>query len=241
MGDAAVTDEHAVVDRDEWIEARLQHMQSEKELTRRRDELGQERRQLPWLEVTAAYVFDGADGEQTLADLFDGRNQLLVYHFMYGPGWEEGCPSCSFWADNYDGITVHLEHRDTTLVAISRAPLAELAAYQRRMGWNFKWLSSSGNDFNFDMAVSFTPEQIESGDLNYNFGTQVFGGDEAPGISVFTRTGDGRIFLTYQTFSRGLDMVNGAYHMLDLTPKGRDEADLPWTMAWLHRHDAYPT
>lgn len=240
MGDTTITDDHAVVDRDQWIEARLRHMQSEKELTRRRDQLSQERRELPWLEISADYVFDGPDGEQTLADLFAGRKQLLVYHFMYGPGWEEGCPSCSYWADNYDGITVHLEHRDTTLVAVSRAPLPELDAYKRRMGWNFKWLSSSGNDFNFDMAVSFTPEQVESGDPNYNFGTQVFGDEEAPGISVFTRTDDGRIFLTYQTFSRGLDMLNGAYHMLDLTPKGRDEDDLPWTMSWLHRHDAYP-
>jgi predicted dithiol-disulfide oxidoreductase (DUF899 family) len=241
MSDATVTDDHAVVDREEWIEARLRHMRAEKEFTRRRDELSEERRQLPWLEITEEYGFDGPDGEQTLSDLFDGRNQLIVYHFMYGPGWEEGCPSCSYWADNYDGIAVHLEHRDTTLVTISRAPLNELSAYQQRMGWNFKWLSSSGNNFNFDMAVSFTPEQVESGDPIYNFGTQSFPGDEAPGISVFTRTDDGRIFLTYQTFSRGLDMVNGAYHMLDLTAKGRDEDGLPWTMAWLHRHDAYPT
>ncbi len=240
MANAKVADDHAVVDRDEWTAARLAHLRAEKEFTRRRDELSRERRELPWLEITKDYAFVGPDGEQSLADLFDGRSQLLVYHFMYGPGWEEGCPSCSFWADNYDGFTVHLDHRDTTLVAISRAPLAELEEYRRRMGWSFKWLSSNANDFNYDMGVSFTPEQLESGDPNYNFGTQVFGGDEAPGISVFTRTGDGRIFLTYQTFSRGLDMLNGAYHMLDLTPKGRDEDGLPWSMAWLHRHDAYP-
>jgi predicted dithiol-disulfide oxidoreductase (DUF899 family) len=235
-----VMGEHEVVGRAKWVEARLAHLAAEKELTRRRDELSRQRRELPWLEVTEEYVFDGPHGEQTLADLFAGRSQLLVYHFMYGPGWGEGCPSCSFWADNYDGIGIHLAHRDTTLVAIARAPYEELAAYRERMGWSFDLLSSNRSSFNHDMGVSFTPEQLEAGEKSYNFGTQVFGGEEAPGISVFARTDDGRIFLTYQTFARGLDMLNGAYHMLDLTPKGRDEDDLPWSMAWLHRHDAYP-
>ena len=240
MTDAMVTGGHAVVDRDGWLQARRAHMEAEKEFTRRRDELSRERRELPWLEITEDYVFEGPEGEESLADLFDGRSQLLVYHFMYGPGWEEGCPSCSFWADNYDGVGVHLAHRDTTMVTISRAPRAELEAYRQRMGWGFRWVSSHGNDFNFDMGVSFTPEQIDSGESLYNFGTQGVWGDEAAGISVFRRADDGRIFLTYQTFARGLDMLNGAYHLLDLTSKGRDEDDLAWSMAWLHRHDAYP-
>lgn len=230
-----------VVDRDEWRAARLAHLQREKEFTRRRDELSRERRELPWLEVADDYRFDGPDGERGLADLFDGRGQLAVYHFMFGPGWGEGCPSCSFWADNFEGIAVHLAHRDTTLVAISRAPLDEIEAYRKRMGWtSFPWLSSAGSDFNFDFGVSFTAEQVESGERLYNFGTQAFGGEEAPGVSVFRLAADGRVFLTYQAFSRGLDMLNGAYHWLDLTSKGRDEDGLAYSMEWLHRHDAYP-
>ena len=229
-----------VVGRAEWLEARLEHLRREKELTRSRDALSRERRRLPWLEITEDYRFTGPGGEQSLADLFAGRSQLLVYHFMLGPGWVEGCPSCSFWADNFEGIGEHLAHRDTTLVAVSRAPLAEIEAYRARMGWtSFNWLSSAGSDFNFDFAVSFDEETIDSGRPNYNFGTQVFGGEEAAGISAFRKDG-GRVYLTYQTFSRGLDMVNGAYHWLDLTSKGRDEDDLEYTMAWLHRHNAYP-
>lgn len=239
MTQDAVT--HEIVDRDEWLQARIGHLQAEKEFTRRRDELSRERRALPWLEITEDYRFTGPNGPERLTDLFAGRSQLIVYHFMFGPGWVEGCPSCSFWADNFDGIGVHLEHRDTTLVAISRAPLEEIEAYRSRMGWtSFNWLSSSGSGFNFDFAVSFTPDQLESGEPNYNFGTQAFGGDEAAGISVFHRDETGRVFLTYQSFSRGLDMLNGAYHWLDLTSKGRDEDDLGHTMEWLHRHDAYP-
>jgi predicted dithiol-disulfide oxidoreductase (DUF899 family) len=232
--------EHSTVDREAWLAARLAHMDEEKQLTRRRDELSRQRRDLPWLQVNQDYVFTGPEGEVTLADLFDGRSQLLVYHFMLGPGWDEGCPSCSFWADNYNGVGVHLAHRDTTLAAISRAPFPDIAAYKDRMGWSFPWVSSYDSSFNFDMAVSFTTEQLESGDPGYNFGTQAFGGEEAPGVSVFAKDSASRIFLTYQTFSRGLDMLNTAYHMLDLTPKGRDEDNLPWSMAWLHRHDAYP-
>ena len=173
--------------------------------------------------------------------MFEGRGQLLVNHFMFGPGWEEGCPSCSFWADNYSGTEMHLAARDTTLVAVSLRHLPELQAYQSRMGWSFPWYSSSTNSFNHDLGVSFTPEQMASGEKLYNYGTLQPFADESPGMSIFARSDDDRVFLTYQTFSRGLDMLNGTYHMLDLTPKGRDEQDLPYGMAWLHRHDQYPT
>jgi len=232
--------ESKIVEREEWLAARLAHLEDEKQFTKLRDDLSKKRRDLPWLEVADTYEFDGPDGPITLAGLFAGKRQLMVYHFMFGPGWEEGCPSCSFWADNYNGIEAHLANRDTSLVAVSRAPLAELAAYQKRMGWAVPWYSSAGSDFNYDMGVSFSAEAIENGTAAYNFGTQIVGVDEMPGISIFAKGSDGRVFLTYQTFSRGLDMLNGAYHMLDLTPKGRDEDDLPWSMAWLHRHDAYP-
>ena len=230
----------AVVDRATWIASRLDHMESEKAFTRQRDELSRQRRELPWLEITEDYRFEGPDGTRTLAELFAGNGQLLIYHFMFGPGWEEGCPSCSFWADNYNGTETHLAARDTTLVAVSRATLGEINAYKTRMGWDFPWYSSADSEFNFDMGVSFGAEDIDTGTTPYNFGTMGVYGDESPGISIFARTADDRVFLTYQTFARGLDMLNGAYHMLDLTPKGRDEGDLPWSMAWLHRHDAYP-
>lgn len=228
-----------VVDREHWLAARVAHLEKEKAFTRQRDELSAERRQLPWLEITEDYSFDGPDGSVSLGEMFEGRSQLLVNHFMMGPGWEEGCPSCSFWADGYNGTEMHLGARDTTLVAISRAPLADIEQYRTRMGWGFPWYSSSGNNFNFDMGVSFTEEQVASGDQAYNYGTLAAFGDESPGMSIFARSEDGRIFLTYQTFARGLDMMNGAYHMLDLTPKGRDEQDLPYGMAWLRRHDQY--
>ena len=228
----------SVVECDDWVESRRDFLIREKEFTRFRDDLSRERRQLPRFEVTEDYVFEGPSGPSSLGELFDGRSQLLVYHFMFGPGWVEGCPSCSFWADNYNGTEVHLANRDTTLVAVSSAPLAELTAYKERMGWGFPWFSVAGTDFNIDFGVTFTDETVESGD-NYNFGTQTFGANEAPGISIFAKGDDSRVYLTYQTFSRGLDMLNGAYHMLDLTPKGRDEDDLDFSMAWLRRHDAY--
>lgn len=230
-----------VVDRDEWVEARLAHMADEKALTRQRDELSRQRRELPWLEITDDYEFEGPDGMVSFADIFEGRGQLLVNHFMFGPGWGEGCPSCSFWADNYSGTEMHLAARDTTLVAISRAPLDEINAYKERMGWTFPWYSSAASSFNFDMAVSFTPDQVSAGEQLYNYGTQAAFGEETPGMSIFTKDDAGRVFLTYQTFSRGLDMMNATYHMLDLTPKGRDEQDLPYGMAWLRRHDDYPS
>ena len=229
---------HDVVDRAAWTKARIAFMDKEKAFTRRRDELSQERRDLPWVEVANDYIFATEAGERSLLDMFDGRGQLVVYHFMFGSGWGEGCPSCSFWADGYNGTEVHLAARDTTLIAVSSAPLDELLAYKDRMDWSFPWVSAEGSTFNQDFGVTFSDEVAAAGD-NYNYGTQTFGANEAPGISVFARDGE-RVFLTYQTFSRGLDMLNSAYHMLDLTPKGRDEGGLPFSMAWLHHHDAYP-
>jgi predicted dithiol-disulfide oxidoreductase (DUF899 family) len=229
-----------IVDFDTWRTRSLEQLDAEKAFTRQRDELSRRRRSLPWVEVPGDYRFEGPDGERTLSELFEGRSQLAVYHFMFGPGWEEGCPSCSFWADSYEGIGVHLAARDTTLVTIGRAPLEELLAYKGRMGWTFPWYSSANSTFNYDLGVSFTPADVADGTARYNHGTQVGFGEEAPGLSVFSRTDDGRVFLSYQTFSRGLDMINTAYQILDLTPKGRDEDTLEWSMAWLHRHDAYP-
>lgn len=230
---------HKVVSRQEWLAARTEHLAKEKELTRLRDELSRERRQLPWEKVEKDYVFDGPNGKETLADLFAGRSQLVIYHFMYGPDWEEGCPSCSFWADNFNGIVIHLNHRDITLLAVSRAPLDELKAYKKRMGWNFKWVSSFANDFNRDYHVSFTPDEMAKGEMFYNFRVGQFPSEEAPGVSVFYKDQQGDIFHTYSCYSRGLDMLNGAYHYMDLVPKGRDEDDLPSSMAWLRRHDKY--
>ena len=225
-----------IVSADQWLAARRALLEQEKEFTRARDALSAARRALPWEKVEHDYVFEGARGSMTLGDLFRGRGQLIVYHFMFGPDWEAGCKSCSFWADNFDRIVVHLRARDTNLVAISRAPCERLAAYRERMGWSFEWVSSLGNSFNRDFAVSF-PEHETQG-KNYNFGTQHFGGEEAPGISVFARDGSA-IYHTYSTYARGLDMLNGAYHLLDLVPKGRDEAGLSFTMEWVRRHDEY--
>jgi predicted dithiol-disulfide oxidoreductase (DUF899 family) len=228
-----------IVARETWLAARKELLAKEKELTRQRDRLSAERRALPWVKVDKAYVFEGPAGKETLADLFAGRGQLLVYHFMFGPDWEEGCPSCSFWADNYNGITQHLKHRDVQLVAISRAPIAKLEAYRRRMGWSFKWVSSLGSDFNRDYHVSFTPE--EKGSAYYNYREGGFSGSEAPGISVFFKDEGGAIFHTYSCYARGLDAMNSAYQLLDLVPKGRDEDGLPHPMAWVRRHDRYET
>jgi predicted dithiol-disulfide oxidoreductase (DUF899 family) len=225
-----------IVSADQWLAARRALLAREKEFTRARDALSAARRALPWEKVETDYVFEGARGSVTLADLFRGRGQLIVYHFMFGPDWEAGCKSCSFWADNFDRIVVHLNARDTNLVAVSRAPYERLAAYRERMGWSFEWASSLGNAFNRDFAVSF-PEHETQGN-NYNFGTQHFGGEEAPGVSVFARDG-AALCHTYSTYARGLDMLNGAYHLLDLVPKGRDEAGFGFTMEWVRRHDEY--
>ena len=229
-----------VVDPETWRAARREHLEEEKAFTRQRDELSRRRRELPWTEIAERYELEGVDGRCDLGDLFGGQSQLVIYHFMYGTDWTEGCVSCSFWADNFDGIGAHLAARDTSFAAVSIAPLEQLTAYQTRMGWSFPWYSSAGSQFNYDMGVSFTAEEVAEGATKYNFGTQPSFGEESAGISVFNRSDDGRIFLSYQTFSRGLDMLNGAYHYLDLTPKGRDEDDLPFTMAWLNRHDSYP-
>ena len=230
---------HKVVSKDEWLAARRDHLAKEKEFTRLRDQLSQDRRELPWVKVEKRYLFDGPKGKETLLDLFEGRSQLIVYHFMYGPDWAEGCPSCSFWADNFNGIVIHLNHRDINLVAVSRARLDKLEAYTKRMGWSFKWVSSFGSDFNRDYHVSFTSDEMKKGEMFYNFRVNMFPSEEAPGISVFYKNEQGDMFHTYSCYSRGLDMLNGAYHYMDLAPKGRDEDGLPYSMAWLRRHDQY--
>jgi predicted dithiol-disulfide oxidoreductase (DUF899 family) len=230
---------HEIVSQEEWLVARKAHLAKEKELTRLRDQLAAERRELPWVRVEKAYVFDGPDGKATLAELFAGRSQLLVYHFMMGPDWEEGCKSCSFVADHFDGAIPHLAARDVAMVAISRAPLARIEAFQRRMGWRFRWLSSHGNDFNYDFHVSFRPEEMAGGEVYYNYRTGEFPSEEAPGLSAFYKDADGSVFHTYSTYERGLDILMGAYNLLDLAPKGRDEAALAWTMAWVRHHDRY--
>ena len=228
-----------IVSRDEWLEARRELLEEEKQFTRLRDQLSLKRRKLPWVKVDTEYLFEGPDGKQSLSDLFEDKSQLVVYHFMYGPDWQEGCPSCSFWADNFNGIDIHLRHRDANLVVISRASLDTLEAYKNRMGWSFKWLSSLGSDFNYDYQVSFTADELEKGEMFYNFSMSSFPADEAPGISVFYKSPEGDVFHSYSCYARGLDMLNGAYHYLDLLPKGRDEDDLDFTMAWLRRHDQY--
>ena len=228
-----------VVSHEEWLAASKYFLTKEKELTRHRDEISQLRRELPWEKVEKKYVFEGTNGTETLADLFEGRSQLIVYHFMFGPGWKEGCPSCSFLADAFDAIHPHITQRDTTFVVVSRATLPEIEAFKKRMGWKFKWVSSNGSDFNYDYRVSFTPEQASSGNPFYNFGTIPAYGEEAPGASVFIRK-DGAIFHTYSSYARGLDIMLPMYNWIDLTAKGRDEAEMkPHAMAWVKHHDRY--
>src|SRR2546427_6488044 len=228
-----------VVSEAEWLKARKKLLAKEKKFTRLRDQLSGERRNLPWVKVDKRYVFDGPKGKETLADLFDGRSQLIVYHFMFGPGWEEGCPNCSFVSDHIDGAVAHLAQRDVTLLAVSRAPLRQIEAFKKRMGWRFTWASSYGNDFNFDYHVSFTKEEIAKGAVDYNFGLREFPSEEAPGISVFYKDEHGDVFHTYSAYARGLDLLVGAYNYLDLAPKGRDEGALAFTMAWVRHHDRY--
>ena len=230
---------HTIVSREEWIAARKAHLAHEKEYTRARDRLSEERRALPWVKVDKSYVFDGPNGKQTLGDLFGGRSQLVVQHFMFAPDWNEGCKSCSFWADGFERMVPHLAARDTTMIAVSRAPVAKLEAFKKRMGWSFDWVSSGDNDFNGDYGVTFTKQQIDAGKPMYNFGTTPFYGEELPGISVFYRDETGAVFHTYSTFARGLDMMNAAYHYLDLTPLGRHEDGLPYPMDWVRLRDQY--
>lgn len=228
-----------VVSHSEWLVARSQFLSKEKEFTRLRDELSRQRRTLPWEKVEKDYVFDSTSGKVTLADLFDGRSQLIVYHFMLGPGWQQGCPSCSYLADHFDGSTIHLANRDTTLAVISRAPLAEIEAFQQRMGWRFRWVSSNGSDFNLDYHVSYTPEDTASGQVEYNYATIEPFSEEAPGVSVFAKDATGEVFHTYSSFARGLDILVGTYNFLDLVPKGRDEDGLAFSMSWVRHHDRY--
>ena len=230
---------HAVVSREEWIASRKQHLAKEKAFTRLRDELSAERRALPWVKVDKDYLFHTPDGTRTLAQLFDGCSQLLIYHFMLGPDWAEGCKGCSFWADNFNGVDVHLRHRDVTLIAVSSAPLERIEAFKRRMGWSFNWVSSDGSDFNHDYHVSFRPDDVKRGEIEYNYTMVRLSDTERAGISVFYRDAAGTVFHTYSCYSRGIDMMNGAYHYLDLVPKGRDEDGLRFHHDWLRLHDRY--
>ena len=230
--------QHAVVSEREWLKARKALLAKEKEFTHQRDALSAARRDLPWVKVEKKYVFDGPGGQETLADLFGVKSQLIIYHFMLGPGWIQGCPSCSYLADHFDGANIHLAQRDVSLVVVSRAPLAEIEAYKKRMGWKFKWVSSHGSDFNRDFHVSFTSEDKAGGKVEYNYEMTEFPSEEAPGLSAFIKQ-NGDVFHTYSAYARGLDILLGAYNFLDMAPKGRDEAALPWSMAWVRRHDEY--
>lgn len=226
-----------VVSQKEWLAARKALLVKEKKFTRLRDQLSQERRQLPRVKVDKEYVFDGPKGKETLSELFDGRSQLIVYHFMFDPRWEAGCPHCSHVADSFNGIIRHLNQRDVTMVAVSQAPFGKLAAYKQRMGWNFKWVSSSETDFNLDYQVSFTPEELAKKKALYNFTLQNPDSPQREGVSVFYKDPTGRVFHTYSTYARGIDMFMVDYHYLDLVPKGRDEGKRgPF---WVRRHDEY--
>jgi len=228
-----------IVPHEDWVTARKELLKKEKEFTRLRDELSRQRRELPWEKVEKQYVFEGPQGELTLADLFEGRSQLIVYHFMLGPGWKEGCPSCSFLADSFDPARVHLAHRDATLVVVSRATLPEIEAFKKRMGWRFKWVSSNATDFNFDYQVSATKNEEGKSEVYYNYQFMKFPAEERPGLSVFYKDAEGDIFHTYSTYARGLDILIPTYNFLDMTPKGRDEDELPHSMAWVRHHDRY--
>jgi len=230
--------DHRVVSRQQWLAERKQLLAREKELTRLGDQIARERRALPWVRMEQDYVFDTPDGRRPLADLFDGRRQLVMQHFMLAPGWEQGCKSCSYMADHTDATLVHLAHRDTAFVAVSRAPLSEIERFRQRMGWKFPWVSSSGTTFNQDFHVSFTADEMASGKADYNFGSQP-PGEEMPGVSAFYKDDAGEVFHTYSTYGRGVEVMMHTYRLLDLTPRGRDEDGLEFTMAWVRHHDRY--
>ncbi|UHQ24724.1 thioredoxin family protein [Lysobacter sp. 5GHs7-4] len=229
--------DHPVVSRQRWLAARKTLLEREKELTRLHDQVARERRALPWVRVDKDYLFDTPQGPRRLTELFAGRSQLMVQHFMFAPGWEQGCKSCSYMADHNDGANQHLAQRDVTLLAVSRAPLAELLRFRERMGWQFDWVSSHGSDFNRDFGVNFDPDALSS--VDYNYVEQPFPHIEAPGISVFYRDADGQVFHTYSRYGRGVEVMMHTYALLDLTPKGRDEDALEFTMAWVRHHDRY--
>jgi predicted dithiol-disulfide oxidoreductase (DUF899 family) len=232
-----MTDTQRSVSRDEWLQARKQLLTREKAFTKQRDELAQARRDLPHVRIDKDYTFESAHGRVKLADLFQGKSQLVIYHLMFGPDATEACKSCSFWADNFNPSVVHLAQRDVAFAAVSRGQLERMQAYAKRLGWTFPWVSSKGSDFNFDFGVSFTPEQIKSGNAGYNYGSFNDVGTEMPGFSVFQNDASGAIYHTYSTFGRGIELANATYQLLDMVPKGRDEGDKP--MAWLRRHDDY--
>ena len=231
--------QHEVVNAEKWTTARVELLKKEKELTRLRDEISKQRRELPWEKIEKKYVFDGPKGKETLADLFAGKSQLIVYHFMLGPGWKEGCPSCSYLGDHFDGTLPHLAARDVRFIAVSRAPLTEIEAFKKRMGWKFPWYSSSGTDFNFDYHVSINKDEVGKAKVYYNYAMQEFPAEERPGASVFYKDAAGNVFHTYSTYGRGLDTFLGTYHWLDIVPKGRDEDGLKFSMAWVRHHDKY--
>jgi predicted dithiol-disulfide oxidoreductase (DUF899 family) len=230
---------HLIVPREEWLSARKALLIEEKKQTRARDELARQRRELPWVRIEKPYVFDGPNGRETLGEFFAGRSQLIIQHFMFGPAWEEGCVGCSFGADHVDAARQHFEQRDVSFVAVSRAQLPKLEAFKRRMGWSFKWVSSFGNDFNYDFGVSFTPEQMATGEISYNYRVEKAESEELSGLSVFYKDDKGDIFHTYSTYGRGDELLSAAYMYLDLLPKGRDEDELPYPSAWWRHHDKY--
>jgi predicted dithiol-disulfide oxidoreductase (DUF899 family) len=234
-----MNEHHMVVTPEEWLKARLELLAREKEFTRMRDELSQQRRELPWERVEKRYVFDGPKGKETLSDLFENRSQLLVYHFMFAPEWEAGCKHCSWWADNFERNLVHLNHRDVTMTAISRAPWHKLEAFKKRMGWTFKWVSAANTDFNYDYHVSFRPMVVAAGEIYQNYRHKKSSLSDIAGASVFYKDQRGNIFHTYSCYERGLDMINAGYHLLDLVPKGRDEDGLAFPQAWVRYRDSY--
>jgi predicted dithiol-disulfide oxidoreductase (DUF899 family) len=233
--------EHLIVSQEKWLQLRKELLSKEKELTRLRDQLNAERRELPWVRVEKNYVFDAPGGKVSLKELFAGKSQLVIYHFMFGPDWKEGCPSCSFVSDHIDGALPHLAARDATMVMVARAPLAKIEAFEKRMGWQFTWVSSYGSDFNSDFRVSFTKDEMAQGEVNYNYVMQEFPSEEAPGISVFYKDAGGDVFHTYSSYGRGVEQLVGTYMILDMVPKGRDEDKLGFTMEWVRHHDRYGT